>query len=350
MASHPPAREPAFPAKFLRALHLGQVSAQYGQAAFVLLATVAAIEDAIPGNPEHVQRHLAPLAAECGFGSKQTLITTIRRLAGSGWLEYQPGTSYAACKFRVEIPPELHQAVGLRYKNWTATKPELDSNNVAYIATSTSTSKDPPAPTGETTNGRPKRRPPGPDRSEAIDAVWDAYRQLHPRATLSPERRKLIARRLADGFDVATLQRAIEGNHLDPFCSGQNDSGAKYHDIKLILRDGDHIERYAALVPCADCRGRGLVEVVAPSTMKAARQLCGQAGAEQALAEQWRTVPVYCRCSRGTEEARTRRQRGQKHQPPVFDPQRMIPTAQCDSAADLLLIYGWVRDEKHTDE
>lgn len=84
------------------------------------------------------------------------------------------------------------------------------------------------------------------DRTRARDTVWAAYQDRHPQSVLSPERRSLLDRRL-DDFTVEQLTAAIVGNHLDPYCNGENPSGKQYHDFELILRDADHIERYANL-------------------------------------------------------------------------------------------------------
>jgi hypothetical protein len=80
-----------------------------------------------------------------------------------------------------------------------------------------------------------------------IDEIWAVYRDYHPRAMLSPERRRMIQRRLDEGYPADLLIDAIRGNHTDPHCNGENDRTKQYHAIGLILRDADHIERYAEL-------------------------------------------------------------------------------------------------------
>lgn len=75
--------------------------------------------------------------------------------------------------------------------------------------------------------------------------VWAAYQSHHPTATLSPERRHLIDNRLRDGFSADTLIAAIEGNHRDAYCNGDNPGGRQYHAFDLILRNADKIEQYA---------------------------------------------------------------------------------------------------------
>jgi hypothetical protein len=83
--------------------------------------------------------------------------------------------------------------------------------------------------------------------NDDVAKVWEAYRRHHQKAMLAPERRRLIERRLGEGWPVETLIDAIDGNHLDPHCNGENDRSKQYHGIGLILRDADRIERYAAL-------------------------------------------------------------------------------------------------------
>lgn len=79
-----------------------------------------------------------------------------------------------------------------------------------------------------------------------VDKVWDTYTHHHPRARGTPDRRRLIKRRL-EHYPADTLIAAIHGNHADPHCNGDNDRGQTYHSLELILRSAGHIERYAEL-------------------------------------------------------------------------------------------------------
>lgn len=85
----------------------------------------------------------------------------------------------------------------------------------------------------------------------SVEEVWAAYLAHHPQAMLSDERRKLIMRRLGEGYSVELLVAAIDGNHVDPHCNGENDRFKQYHSISLILRDADRIERFAELASVA---------------------------------------------------------------------------------------------------
>lgn len=66
------------------------------------------------------------------------------------------------------------------------------------------------------------------------------------RVALGPERRKVITRAL-QLYDVDVLEMAIEGCAASEWHAGENDRGASYQDIELILRNEAHVERFAAL-------------------------------------------------------------------------------------------------------
>jgi hypothetical protein len=79
-----------------------------------------------------------------------------------------------------------------------------------------------------------------------VHLVWGEYQKLHPQAKLSAERKRLIASRLRL-YPADMLIAAIHGNHADPYCNGENPTGTTYHDLGLIIRNADKIEKYAAL-------------------------------------------------------------------------------------------------------
>lgn len=94
--------------------------------------------------------------------------------------------------------------------------------------------------------GRERKTHMSSSRADAVSRVWDAYVEHHPRAAKTPQRIDLIRRRLKD-HDAETLIAAIIGNHRDPYCNGENQQRRQYHSLELILRDADHVEKYAAL-------------------------------------------------------------------------------------------------------
>lgn len=92
-----------------------------------------------------------------------------------------------------------------------------------------------------------------PDRDEgerdepAVRGVFEHYRVYHPRSFPKPRSAskewRLIRARLAEGYSATDLHRAIDGYHRSPFHRGENDRGAKYLDLELIVRDGSHVAR-----------------------------------------------------------------------------------------------------------
>lgn len=93
-----------------------------------------------------------------------------------------------------------------------------------------------------------------PDSSETplsgkpdVRRVFDHWREVmtHPRAVLDTKRTKLIARWLKPGsYTADDLCQAIDGCSKTPHNMGQNDTGTRYDDLGLILRDADHIDRF----------------------------------------------------------------------------------------------------------
>lgn len=91
------------------------------------------------------------------------------------------------------------------------------------------------------------------------ELVWAHYQTYHRLSRLDAKgkRRKLILARLADGYSVAELCQSIDGNHLDPHCNGENESGTEYHDLELILRDSAHVERYGRIAAAGGPKRNG---------------------------------------------------------------------------------------------
>ncbi len=85
-------------------------------------------------------------------------------------------------------------------------------------------------------------------RKATVEEIFDFWREAtnHRRAKLDPKRQRCIewARRHYDDDDIAD---AIRGAAASPFHQGQNDRGTRYDDLALILRDAEHLERFAEL-------------------------------------------------------------------------------------------------------
>ena len=94
--------------------------------------------------------------------------------------------------------------------------------------------------------GTGSETPQTPQRG-AVDAVLSHYGSLHPRARPGAKERKLISARLKEGYEVADLIRAIDGNHASAFHCGENDGRKTYHALSLIFRDSSHVQEFIEL-------------------------------------------------------------------------------------------------------
>ncbi len=103
------------------------------------------------------------------------------------------------------------------------------------------TASDPPP-----VSVRPAVREPSPDPAADVERVFTTWREVmgRGRARLDDKRRRLIRRALALGYGVEDLELAVRGCAATPHNMGVNDQGTRYDDLGLILRDGDHIDRF----------------------------------------------------------------------------------------------------------
>jgi hypothetical protein len=78
--------------------------------------------------------------------------------------------------------------------------------------------------------------------------VFSHYRGYHPRSHPKPvptsKEWKLIEARLKEGYTVADLCAAIDGCHKSPFHLGENDTGKRYTNLDLIVRDSSHVNDF----------------------------------------------------------------------------------------------------------
>jgi hypothetical protein len=113
-------------------------------------------------------------------------------------------------------------------------------------------------------------------------AVFDHWKQVmgKPRAKLDAKRSKAIAARLADGYDVEALCRAIDGCKASSWHMGVNDRGTRFDDLELICRDAAHVDRFLTIAAEGDpmpmsptmahnARTLGLLETDAPPALPA---------------------------------------------------------------------------------
>lgn len=71
---------------------------------------------------------------------------------------------------------------------------------------------------------------------------------------LTEERAKLITVAV-NQYGAPMVKQALRGCSLSPWHMGQNPSGTLYNSIELILRDAEHIERFASLAASDDNKG-----------------------------------------------------------------------------------------------
>lgn len=82
-----------------------------------------------------------------------------------------------------------------------------------------------------------------PKPSTSVETIFSHWAQTHghQRAKLDAKRRKLIIAAL-NSYPEADLCQAITGYLNSPHHMGQNDSGTRYDDIEIFLRDAKHID------------------------------------------------------------------------------------------------------------
>lgn len=90
-------------------------------------------------------------------------------------------------------------------------------------------------------------------KADEVNEVFDYWlatlrtsnRGLRP--VLTDKRRKIIERAIG-WYGVDGCKLAIDGCKSSAFHMGDNPGGKKYDSIELILRDAEHIERFAGYV------------------------------------------------------------------------------------------------------
>jgi hypothetical protein len=81
----------------------------------------------------------------------------------------------------------------------------------------------------------------------SVFAVWLEATGKHPtRTQLSPKRQRLI-RNALKSYPLEDVTAAVRGWRHSAFHRGENDGGKPYHDLELLLRDAQHIEKFRDL-------------------------------------------------------------------------------------------------------
>lgn len=102
--------------------------------------------------------------------------------------------------------------------------------------------------------GKPAASSPTADR---VFGAWlEATGRDPARTRLTAQRRKKIDARLREGYSDDELVAAVRGIALSAFHRGENDTGTRYDDLTVALRDGGQVERFAALAEQASRAGQ----------------------------------------------------------------------------------------------
>lgn len=89
---------------------------------------------------------------------------------------------------------------------------------------------------------------PEDDRTaDSVFVVFAHWRQVMGKdehTLLTPKRRALVKARLKEGYSVADLLRAIDGNKASKFHQGENRDKRVYNDFELIFRSAEKVEQF----------------------------------------------------------------------------------------------------------
>lgn len=129
------------------------------------------------------------------------------------------------------------QTVPNRYRNEIEIEKEIQ-RPLAVKSVSTDISRSNPKQSLSTASTAPAVR--------AVFAYWQTALKK-PGAKLDGKRRKAIAARLADGYTVEELQRAIDGCRRSLWHQGANERGRRYVDLELICRDAAHVDHFVEI-------------------------------------------------------------------------------------------------------
>jgi len=81
-------------------------------------------------------------------------------------------------------------------------------------------------------------------KSDDVISVFEAFQERHPRAVLTDDRRKLIAR-FVKGHGAAVCIAATKGIVYSPHHMGDNDRGEKYDSLEAIFKNARNVELFS---------------------------------------------------------------------------------------------------------
>lgn len=82
-----------------------------------------------------------------------------------------------------------------------------------------------------------------PNKDSPAYRVWEAYRAKgHQTARFTRARQALVAARLKEGYTEQDLIDSIDGYHVSPHHTGDNERGKSYLEFELMVRDAKHVD------------------------------------------------------------------------------------------------------------
>lgn len=112
--------------------------------------------------------------------------------------------------------------------------------------------------------------------TQVMDAWVAATGREASRVRLNDKRRRAVKARMVEGYTKEDLIAAVRGVTRSEWHMGKNPQGKCYNEMTLMLRDGESVEKFAALERGEDHRPGDQVE-------RAMRLLIGGAGSTEAL-------------------------------------------------------------------
>lgn len=82
-----------------------------------------------------------------------------------------------------------------------------------------------------------------PNKDSPAYRVWEAYRAKgHQTARFTRARQALVSARLKEGYTEQDLIDSIDGYHVSPHHTGDNERGKSYLEFELMVRDAKHVD------------------------------------------------------------------------------------------------------------
>ncbi len=104
----------------------------------------------------------------------------------------------------------------------------------------------PTTPVAGDTEDAPEAKPEASGASPAkqVFEYWVKAARKGSNAVFGAKRKKAVKARLAQGYTVDDLCRAVDGCLATPFNRGVNEGGVVYDDLELICRSESHVDRF----------------------------------------------------------------------------------------------------------